>query len=346
MKVLINNKEFQLTDINKFGGEGDLYTVDYLGEKKCVKIYNPEKRTPFNEKKIFILINKFKRISFDGIENHLGYPELPVYDSNKKFCGFMMKYFGNHSQVSELKFSNNHYNYGNTELHDEDVFKLCDNLFFYLKILHKAGIILGDVNPENILIDKTNLTPCIVDFDSVQVGSFYSSSYRKEYIDPSVRVDGNGKHKYFIYTTDSDIYSLATIFYELVVGPKPHFYTTTDPTDTFYKKSIDLSFLDFYLDNTDKIKEHNYQLQEDKDFVAYKERLQYLQEFYPNIFNYLKSIFSEGKRYYFYYKQNRPVNIHKKDGVLEFNEVELITQSKEDPDELELFMKQFELRIP
>ena len=38
MKVLINNKEFQLTDINKFGGEGDLYTVDYLGEKKCVKI--------------------------------------------------------------------------------------------------------------------------------------------------------------------------------------------------------------------------------------------------------------------------------------------------------------------
>lgn len=346
MKVIINNKEYSLTDINKFGGEGDLYTVNYLGETKCVKIYNPEKRTPFNEKKIYILINKFKRISFGGIENYLGYPELPVYDTSRNFCGFMMKYFGNHSQISELKFSNNHFNYGNTELSDDAVFKLCDNLFFYLKILHKAGIILGDVNPENILIDKANFNPCVVDFDSVQVGSFYSSSNRKEYIDPSVRVDGNGKHRYFIYTTDSDIYSLATIFYELVVGPKPHFYTTTDPTDTFYKKSIDLSFLDFYLDNTDKIKKHSYQLQEDKDFVAYKERLQYLQEYYPNIFSYLKSIFSEGKRYYFYYKQNRPVNIHKKDGVLEFKEVELITQSKEDPEELELFMKQFNLQIP
>ena len=64
----------------------------------------------------------------------------------------MMKYFGNHSQISELKFSNNHYNYGSTEIYDDDIFKLCDNLFFYLKILHKAGIILGDVNPENILI--------------------------------------------------------------------------------------------------------------------------------------------------------------------------------------------------
>lgn len=346
MKVIIDNKEYTLTDINKFGGEGDLYTVNYLGETKCVKVFYPEKRTAYIEKKIFTLINKFKRISLCGIENYLGYPDLPVYDANRKFCGYMMKYFGNHSQISELKFSNNHFNYGNTEFHDDDIFKLFDNLFFYLKVLHKAGIILGDVNPENILIDKNNLSPCIVDFDSVQVGSFYSSSNRKEYIDPSVRVDGNGIHKYFIYTTDSDIYSLSTIFYELIVGPKPHFYTTTDPTDTYYKKTIDLSFIDFYLNNEDKIRKYEFKLREDKEYLAYEKRLQYIQDYYPNVFIYLKSIFSEGKRYYFYYLHNRPVNIHKKDGVLEFKEVELITQSKDDPDELELFIKQFDLQIP
>lgn len=346
MKVLINNKEYTLTDINKFGGEGDLYTVNYLGETKCVKVFYPEKRTPFNEKKIYVLINKFEIISLGGVENYLGYPELPVYDTNRKFCGFMMRYFGNHFPISELKFSNNHYNYGNTELFDDDIFKLCDNLSFYLKILHKAGIILGDVNPENILIDKNNLSPCLVDFDSVQVGSFYSSNNRNEYIDPSVKVDGNGKYKYFIYTTDSDIYSLATIFYELIIGAKPHYYTTTNSTDTFFKKSIDLSFLDFFLENNKKIVKHSYQLVENTKHLAFRERLQYIKEFYPNIFNYLKSIFSEGRRYYFYYLHNRPVNIHKKDGVLEFKEVELITQSKEDPEELELFIKQFNLLIP
>lgn len=347
MKVLINNKSYELAEPIKFGGEGDIYTIEIGGEKKCIKIYYPEKRTPFNEKKIYILINKFKRISFGGIENYLGFPELPVYDSSRKFCGFMMKYFNNHTQISELKFSNNNFNYGNDKIYkDEIIFKLCDNLFYYLKILHKAGIILGDVNPANILIDKNNLTPCIVDFDSVQVGSFYSNSNKKEYIDPSVRIDGNGKNKYFIYTTDSDIYSLAVIFYELIIGPNPHYYQTTDARDTYYKKSIDLSFLDYFINNKSKIEKHSLELEHNANITAFNERLQYIKEYYPNVFSYLKSIFSEGKRFYFYYKLNRPVNIHKKDGVLEFKEIELVTQSKEDPEELDLFMKQFELRIP
>jgi serine/threonine protein kinase len=346
MKVLINNNQHYLGEPIKFGGEGDIYLIEIGGEKKCVKVYYPEKRTPYNEKKIYILINKFKKISFGGIEKYLGFPEFPVYDLNKNFCGFLMKYFPDHYQLSELKFSNNNLNYGNERIYDDDsIFKLCDNLFFYLKILHRAGLILGDINPENILIDSA-LTPCIVDFDSVQVGSFYSNSHRKDYIDPSVRVDGNGQHKYFIYSTDSDIYALAIIFYELIVGPLPHYFATTDPRDSFYKKSIDLSFLDYYLNNKSKILSHGLTLDNNIANESFAKRLHFLQEFHPNIFNYLKSVFSEGKRYYFYYKQNRPINVHKKDGVLEFNEVELITQSKEDPNELELFMKQFDLRLP
>ncbi len=346
MKVLINNKEHILTSINKFGGEGDLYTVKYLGETKCVKIYDSEKRTAFNEKKVYTLINKFKRTSFGGIENCLAYPELPVYDAaTRNFCGFIMKYFGNHQEVSRYKYSNNHFTYGNTDLTDEAIFKICDDLFFYLKILHKAGIILGDINPENILIEKNTLTPCIVDFDSAQIGSFYSSSNRKEYIDPSVKVDGNrsGQHKYFIYTIDSDIYALAIIFYELIVGPKPHFYTTTDPADSIYKKSIDLSFIDFFDNNSEKIAKYGFAIRKDKEYYAYLGRLQYLKDNFQSVFNFLNSVFTKGKRSYFYYKQNRPISINKKDGVLEFTEVELIAQSKEDPEELQLFLKQFQL---
>jgi hypothetical protein len=57
MKVLINNKECLLNDIGKGGGEGDIYTVNYNGEIKCVKVYDYEKRTPYNERKIIAVIN-------------------------------------------------------------------------------------------------------------------------------------------------------------------------------------------------------------------------------------------------------------------------------------------------
>lgn len=346
MKVLINNEVYNLTETEKFGGEGDLYTVNYNGVTKCVKIYYPEKRTPYNERKIITLINKFKKISLEGIENHIAFPEFPVYEvSNKKFCGFLMKYFDRHIQISDLKFSSNHLGYGNTEHHDEDIFTLFDDLFFYLKVLHRAGIILGDINPENILIEQDTLIPCITDFDSVQIGSFYSNSDRRDYIDPSVKVDGIGKHKYFIYTTDSDIYSMATIFYEQIVGPKPHFFSTKDPTDTDYKKNIGLSFLDVFIQNEAKIKKHQLEVLEDKNYRAYAERLSYLQEFYPNILNYLKSVFIENNRFYFYYKQIRPVTIKKMDGILQFKEIELISQPKEDPEEIELFVKQFGINL-
>lgn len=347
MRVLINNNSYTLVDINKFGGEGDLYTTEYMGETKCVKIYHPSKRTAYNEKKIYTLINRFKSISLGGLERHMGYPEMPVYDyDTRKFCGFMMKYFGNHFLISDLKFSSNHFNYGSTGLSDKQIINLCDELFFFVKVLHKAGIIVGDINPENIMIERQSLTPSIVDFDSVQIGTFYGNSNRQEYIDPSVNVDGRGKYKYFIYTIDSDIYALATIMYELLIGPKPHFFSTTVPTDTLFKKMIDLSFLDYYTNNNSKTAKNSLDLLESKESRAFKARLDYIHEHYPSVLNYLKSVFSEGKRFYFFYKQNRPVIIRKTDGVIEFSELELITQSKDDPEELDLFLEQFKIKLP
>lgn len=346
MEVLIEGKRYRLTDLNKGGGEGDLYTVHFDGALKCVKIYEIEKRTSFNERKIIALINRFKRISLGGIENYIGYPEIPVYHpATKKFCGFLMKYFAYCIPVSELKFSSNHLTYGGTNLGDEDMLKLFDNLFFYLKVLHKAGIILGDVNPENILVNKTNLTPAFVDFDSVQVGSFYSSSRRPDYIDPLVKIDGHGNHKYFIYSTDSDIFSLSIIFYEVMLGTKPNFFQTTTPTETNYKKNIGLSYLDYFIKNDTKIQFHQLQLEINKSHDAFNERLEYLKEYHSNVFNFLKSIFADSKRYYFYNKFVRAVNIQKKQGVTEFAEFELIEQSKADPEELELFMNQFDINL-
>ncbi|MCZ7603058.1 MAG: serine/threonine-protein kinase [Melioribacteraceae bacterium] len=347
MKVLINNKEYHLDGPIKFGGEGEIFTVNYDGEIKCVKIYDYEKRTSFNERKIFTLINKFRKMNLGGIENNIAFPEFPVYVlKTKRFCGFLMKYFNNHMMVSDLKYSNNTYSYGDTNLTDADALKLIDNLFFYLRVLHKAGFVLGDINPENILVDKSSLIPSIVDFDSVQVGSFFSNTRRNDFIDPNVKIDGHGRNKYFIYTTDSDIYSLSIIAYELVLGAKPHFFQTSNPTETNYKKHIGLSLLDYYVTNKDKIEKHSLSLEENDLFKNLFERLEYLKRNHNSIFIFFKSIFTEDKRYYYYYQHNRNIYIQKKDGKIDIEEIELISQSKTDPNELGIFLKQFNISIP
>ncbi len=347
MRIIVNNKEYSLGEPILFGGEGDIYTLNYDGSIKCVKVYYYEKRTSFNERKILTLISKFHRFNLSGIEDHIAYPELPIYDaSTGKFCGFIMKYFDNHINLTDLKFSNNTLTYGETNYIDTDILKIVDNLFFYLMIFHKLGIVLGDLNPENILVDKGTLLPAFVDVDSVQVGSFYSNTKRSDYIDPTVKIDGFGKSKYFIYSIDSDIFSLALITYELILGAKPHFYQTVTPTETNYKKSIDLSLLDFYLSNTEKITKHNHVIRENELYKAVKARLEYLKENHSYIFFYFKSIFTERKRYYFHYLQKRIVNIQRKNGETNVTEVELITQSKADPEELTLFMEQFKLIVP
>lgn len=348
MKILIDNIETVLTDINKFGGEGDLYTVSFLGETKCVKIYSPEKRNSFNERKILSLINKCNSDTLGCIENFLGIPELPVFDINtRKFCGYMMKYFDNHNQISDYRFSNNSLSYGDSQLGDEDILNLFDRLFNYLIVLHNSGIILGDINPENILVDKNSLIPCLVDFDSVQFGSFFSNSNRQDYIDPTVKVDGYGNNKYFIYSIDSDVYSLATIFYETILGVKPHFFKTTVPTDTNYKKNIDLSFMDYFINNTTKTDKYSFNLVEDRHYDAFKARLVYIDEFYSIVIKYFISVFATGERNYFNYNSIIEGFSHFKRNILSshITSIELVIQSKEDPDELELFMKQFDLKL-
>lgn len=347
MNILINGKDYKLDQPIKFGGEGEIHLIEYNGEKKCIKIYDYEKRTPFNERKIITLINRFKNMNLGGIEECIAYPEIPIYDSTtKRFCGFLMKYFDNHIDLSDITYSNNTYSYGETKINDSDILKIIDNLFFYLRVLHRAGFVLGDINPENILINKTTLIPAYVDFDSVQVGSFYSTTKRNDYVDPMVRTDGHGKAKYFIFSTNSDIYSLSIIAYELLMGIPPHFFQTTIAAERNYLKSIDLSLLDFYVNNSEKIAKTKRDLKENDVSTVAMNRLEYIEANHNGIFNFFKAIFTQGKRYYYFYQKSRTINIQKRQGVLEIQEVELISQPKTDPDELELFIEQFKINLP
>jgi len=347
MNILINNKKYILSESKYAGGEGEIYVVNYDGVEKCVKIYYPDKRTSYAERKVIALINKFGTMNFGDTSNYIAFPEIPVYEEDtNEFCGFLMKFFGSHNRLIDMFYSKNEEAYAIKDLTDEDAINIIDALYFKLRVLHRLGLIVGDLNPENILIDKITKAPVLVDIDSFQVGTYYSNSRRKDYVDPKVRIDGYGKAKYFIYSTDSDIFSLAIVAYEFLIGSKPYFYNTIKPADSFYKKNINLSLLDYYIENKTKEKISEFPLFKDPLYHATIERLYYLEMNYFPIFTFLKSVFCDAKRYYFYYKDKKEVVIKRSKGQLNIQEIELIKQSKEDPEELQLFLNQFQISIP
>lgn len=343
MNVLIKNKNYTLQEIGKFGREGEIYSVIISPDTKLVKLYDTDRRTAFIQRKVTAIINKFRYIDLGGVENFIAYPELPVYDSQtKQFCGFLMKYFNSHSNLFDNKYDLNLSSFRNEEINDDKAIAIISTLFAYLEVLHRAGFILGDINPDNILLDKSFM-PAIVDFDSAQLGTYYSNTKRQDYIDPSVRIDGYGRKKYFIYTTDSDIYAMAIVCYEFMVGIHPYFFQTSIPTDTEYKKKNALSLIDYLENNTSKTNRFNFEIFVNPAYNASKDRLKEIKINHNNLYQFFKTVFSEGGRYYF---GNKKYDIASKSSTEYDSAVaNLIPQSKEDPEELEMFMKHFKISL-
>lgn len=342
MKIIIENKTYEITETGKFGREGEIYSVNHCGFPKAVKVYNTEKRTDFLERKILAMINKFNSLNLSGIEDFIAYPEMPIYDPDDGgFCGFLMKIYDQHHGLYDLKYDLKTKKY-KTQISQNEALNIIIKLYTYLNALHRAGFVIGDVSPDNILLDK-NLNPVIVDFDSAQLGTYYSTTTRMDYIHPAVRRDGVGRNKYFIYTTESDIFSLSVICYEFVIGVHPYFFATSEVTDKRYKKDIGLSLMDYIEGNTQKISRHGLGIYKNNIYDATVRRLDEVRKAMPDLYNYFKLIFVSGETGYF--KPNA-IKVKQEDTKKNISaEHNLIPQSKQDPPELELFIKLFQIKI-
>ena len=345
MEVILNKKIVKLQQTEMFGTEGEIFILADRGKTKCVKIYEPYKRTPYLEKKVLSLIQKFSQLSLGKVDSQIAFPEALVYDTkSRKFCGYVMKYFENHQQISKFSYDFNTFSYGESQRDDDFFISIVDLLFAYLKTLHKAGIILGDINPQNILISKKGI-PALVDIDSAQIGTFHSSSQRKDYKDPKVQTDGFGTNKYFVYSSDSDIFSMGIIAYELIVGANPFYYQTSPISDSYYKKEQDISLLDYIFNTQTKSTMNNYKIIKNNFYYATMQRLFNLTEQYPKFTNHLKETFIHSKRAYFSLIDREDFQISFKKFKHIKSVENVIVSSKSDPEELTHFMEQYKISI-
>lgn len=194
-----------LKQIGRTGGEGSVYLTD---SNFICKIYKQEKVTKFREEKIKLLIGHSIKVK------NVCLPEYIVYN-NKEFVGYLMP----QATGSEIKtsifirplFEQKFPNWDRWHLA-----KVALDILKKIKILHQYNIILGDINPNNILLNNED-DIYIIDTDSFQIENYPCSVGMVPY---TRKIHHGKRYESYLRTKDDDIYAVSTLIFQLMLPGK------------------------------------------------------------------------------------------------------------------------------
>ncbi len=153
-----------------------------------------------------------KKIECEGV----CYPVAALYNSNKEFVGYMMpKARGKELQKSifiKPLFLKNFPNWKK-----RDTVELCITILEKIKYLHDRNIVMGDINPANILVVSPKEV-YFVDTDSYQVENFPCPVGTNNYTAPEIQ----RKHfSDFLRTMGNENFAVATLLFMIMLPGKP-----------------------------------------------------------------------------------------------------------------------------
>lgn len=208
-----NDKAIILKDELGKGGEGTIYSVD---TKTVAKIYHTKSLTPEKEGKIKALIAK--KIRLEGICA----PIESLFDERGHFVGYLMPK-ANAESGFELQTCVFNPALLKLKLADWDRINLANlsiSILEKIKLLHENDIIIGDINPFNILI-KDDKTVYFVDVDSYQVDNYPCPVGTVHFTAPEIQnVDSFNK---LIRTNEHEYFAVATLLFMIFHAGKTPF---------------------------------------------------------------------------------------------------------------------------
>jgi DNA-binding helix-hairpin-helix protein with protein kinase domain len=205
-----HNKQYTTTREIGRGGEGIVYEVQDASDK--VLKYYTEPLTPQRVQKL----HKMVLMRTPVIDAYAAWPQLLVRDAAGNVCGFIMQkltgFMPLHMIFSPLDrkrmFPDKGYNF---------LVHVARNLAVAFHKLHEAGLVVGDVNEGNILINAQGMVT-FIDCDSFQVqgddGYFYCEVGVPRYTPPELLE----MHTFdnVVRTTNTDVFSMAVLIFQLL----------------------------------------------------------------------------------------------------------------------------------
>ena len=206
--VYTSNGTVILTKELGAGGEAIVYETD---TQYVAKLYKPETITVRKYEKMKLMLSK--DIECPGV----CYPVDILYNSHEEFVGFLMP----RAKGIEIQKSV----FGPKPLFQKkfpgwkkrDTVELCVTILKKIKYLHDRNIIMGDINPANILVVSPTEV-YFVDTDSYQVEDFPCPVGTINYTAPEIQK----KHFVdFLRTMGNENFAVATLLFMIMLPGKP-----------------------------------------------------------------------------------------------------------------------------
>lgn len=193
-------------------GEGDEGAVYKTNTSFVAKIYKPEKNSVHKYEKIKRLLNK--KLNKAGICA----PVALLYNSRNEFVGYLMPMaFGEKLRSLYVKpiLQKRHPNW--TKM---DINMLCITILEKIQYLHSMGIILGDINPDNILFVSPQEV-YFVDCDSYQIDGYPCPVGTIPFTAPELQ--NRGHYSSYLRTLGNENFAVAVLLFSLMLpGQMPY----------------------------------------------------------------------------------------------------------------------------
>ncbi|MCL2868836.1 MAG: NINE protein [Candidatus Bathyarchaeota archaeon] len=193
------------------GGEGDIF--DIVGSSgEVAKIYKPAKRTAERERKLSTMV----QIKPHVVEQY-SWPYDVLYE-NDHFVGYIMPKIVGKEKLRSI------YVYDKRKGKPWTLYlAIAKNLSSVVYNVHEIGQVIGDLNPENILVDPKTGLVTLVDTDSYHISETNGVVHRcgvgmPEFVAPEIQ----GKHfpsaPLPTFTKETDLFSLAVLIFSLLMN--------------------------------------------------------------------------------------------------------------------------------
>lgn len=217
LELNLAGKRVRLDPSNKLGegGEGRVHNVSGT----ACKVYFPDCIDDRKREKLRVL--QALRVAYP---DHVATPIDLLLDDNGTVQGYQMPLLSGDC-IEELRNPNTR----GTVKHDTDAINVLMDLLHTLHVLHRSRIVVGDLNPRNVLYKPPDAY--LIDFDSVQVMGYPCGVGVPYSVDPVVlrQFKAGTIIDDMFYTASTDYYSFAVIAFEALMWSHPRKGIPSDP---------------------------------------------------------------------------------------------------------------------
>jgi serine/threonine protein kinase len=245
MRLLVSGDEFDNPPLLNSGGEGEIFSLD---AQSVAKVYYEHLRSDERKQKVLALCDSYSNFSARYSNSLIAFPEAPAYEFAVSFdtlVGFSMSRLafptiatlsfniktGAFDEASGLRFD------------DGRAIAFVYDLFALVEQLHQSRIVLGDINPANIMCEPSTSKPVIVDIDAAQIGGFPCETTHPDYNDPRLGQRGRRLGGAFNFDFGTDIFALSVVCFEFLIGVRPHQLHVTPPKRATENKALGITNL-------------------------------------------------------------------------------------------------------